>query len=142
MSQPNTCLELLRRMVAIDSINQHISKRLFPEAELAEMLEAVAEGWSLHTRRLPVDDHGRYVLLVTYERDANAPWLLFESHLDTVGIEGMTAEPFELHLIDGRLSGRGACDTKGSGAAMLWALREYAASGGRGAQCRHPLQHR
>ena len=128
MSQPNSCLELLRRMVAIDSINQQISKRLFPESELAEMLEAVAEGWSLRTRRMPVDDQGGYALLITHERDPRAPWLLFESHLDTVGVEGMTIDPFELRNVDGRLTGRGACDTKGSGAAMLWALHHYAAS--------------
>ncbi|MDI1319582.1 MAG: M20/M25/M40 family metallo-hydrolase, partial [bacterium] len=30
-----------------------------------------------------------------------------------------------------RLHGRGACDTKGSGAAMLWALRDYAQQAGR-----------
>ena len=57
---------------------------------------------------------------------AEAPWLLFESHLDTVSVEGMTVDPFAGAIRDGRLYGRGACDTKGTGAAMLWALQEYA----------------
>jgi len=53
------------------------------------------------------------------------PWLLFESHLDTVAVDGMTIEPFAAERRDGRLWGRGACDTKGTGAAMLWALQRY-----------------
>jgi acetylornithine deacetylase len=42
----------------------------------------------------------------------------------------MTVEPFRAAMADGRITGRGACDTKGTGAAMLWALREYAADKG------------
>jgi acetylornithine deacetylase len=36
----------------------------------------------------------------------------------------MTIDPFGGEIRDGRLWGRGACDTKGPMAAMLWALRE------------------
>ncbi|NIL96607.1 MAG: M20/M25/M40 family metallo-hydrolase [Planctomycetales bacterium] len=39
----------------------------------------------------------------------------------------MTIEPFEGKVADGRIFGRGACDTKGTGAAMLWALKEAVA---------------
>ena len=62
--------------------------------------------------------------------DRQAPWLLFESHLDTVSVEGMTVDPFQGRILDGRLYGRGACDTKGTGAAMLWALFRYRQRGG------------
>lgn len=48
--------------------------------------------------------------------------LLIESHLDTQGIHGMTVPPFDAELRDGRVYGRGACDTKGPMAAALWAL--------------------
>ena len=71
-------------------------------------------------------------LLVTHEVVPDAPWLMFESHIDTVSIEGMTIEPLAAEVRDGRIWGRGACDTKGTGAAMLWALREYAESGTQG----------
>ena len=47
--------------------------------------------------------------------------------MDTVTTAGMTIDPFGGQIKDGRLYGRGACDTKGTGAAMLWALKEYAA---------------
>tara|TARA_R110002096_G_scaffold26518_23_gene81842 strand:+ start:1477 stop:2595 length:1119 start_codon:yes stop_codon:yes gene_type:complete len=50
--------------------------------------------------------------------------LLFGPHLDTVGIAGMTIDPFGAKFRDGKIWGRGASDTKGSMAAMLWALHE------------------
>lgn len=50
--------------------------------------------------------------------------LLLAPHLDTVSISGMTIDPFGGELRDGRIYGRGASDTKGTMAAMLWALRE------------------
>lgn len=49
--------------------------------------------------------------------------ILFAPHLDTVTVEGMTVDPFLGKSLDGRLYGRGTSDTKGSMAAMLWALR-------------------
>ena len=43
-------------------------------------------------------------------------------HTDTVSVAGMVIDPFGGEVRDGRLFGRGACDTKGSAAAMLAAL--------------------
>jgi acetylornithine deacetylase len=43
----------------------------------------------------------------------------------------MVVPPLTLTESDGRLFGRGACDTKGSGAAMLWALQTWTATPGR-----------
>jgi acetylornithine deacetylase/succinyl-diaminopimelate desuccinylase-like protein len=55
---------------------------------------------------------------------ARKPRLLFGPHLDTVSVGGMTIEPFGGEIRDGCLWGRGASDTKGSMAAMLWAIYE------------------
>ncbi|MBW4080156.1 M20 family metallopeptidase [Paenibacillus sp. S150] len=57
---------------------------------------------------LPGRDGGRYLLL--------------EAHMDTVQVDGMTIPPFEGTVRDGRMYGRGACDTKASLAAMLVAV--------------------
>jgi acetylornithine deacetylase/succinyl-diaminopimelate desuccinylase-like protein len=46
----------------------------------------------------------------------------FAPHTDTVSVAGMSIDPFAGEIRDGRLYGRGACDTKGSLAAMLAAL--------------------
>lgn len=55
------------------------------------------------------------------------PRFVFGPHLDTVGVGGMTIDPFGAELRDGKIWGRGACDTKGPMAAMLWALWELRA---------------
>ena len=48
--------------------------------------------------------------------------LALAPHTDTVSVAGMTIDPFAAEIRAGRLYGRGACDTKGSLAAMLACL--------------------
>ncbi len=124
--QPISCEKLLQAMVAYDTVNSSISGTPDAERPLALYIEAQAENLGLETHRLPVGGAG-FNLLVTRRISDRAPWLLFESHLDTVSTEGMSIDPFAGDIRDGKLYGRGACDTKGSGAAMLWALKDYAA---------------
>lgn len=124
-TQPESCVQLLQAMVGIDTVNHHISGRAAPERPLGIYLESLAAALGLQTRRLAIDDES-FNLLVTCTSNATAPWLLFESHLDTVSTEGMTIEPFAARISDGRIHGRGAADTKGTGAAMFWALRGLA----------------
>lgn len=122
---PASVETLLGRMVAFDTVNAAVSGRVFPEAPLTAYLESLAQTWGFETRRLPVPGGGEN-LYVLHRVTADRPWLMFESHLDTVSIEGMTIPPLAGEIRDGRLWARGACDTKGTGAAMLWALRRYA----------------
>jgi acetylornithine deacetylase len=122
---PQTCEELLAQMVSFNTVNPEFSGPHGGEARLAEHLEVLAKHWGLDTRRCAVPG-GSFNLLVTTPAIPGAEWLLLESHLDTVSIEGMTVPPLELTVAGTRLQGRGACDTKGSGAAMLWALKDEA----------------
>lgn len=130
MRAPETLVELLAQMVSFDTVSYHFGGRPESEAALAEHLESLARGWGLQTRRCPVPE-GNFNLLVTCETVPGGEWLLGESHMDTVAVAGMTVAPFDAKVEGGRLYGRGACDTKGSGAAMLWALREFARGGTR-----------
>lgn len=52
--------------------------------------------------------------------------IAFGPHTDTVSVANMTIDPFKPAVKDGRMYGRGACDTKGSCAAMLWAFKRAA----------------
>ena len=65
----------------------------------------------------------------------NKPVVVLAPHTDTVGVGGMVVEPFGGDVRGGRLWGRGACDTKGTMAAMLWALKELGADGIAGLGC-------
>lgn len=124
---PRSCEELLAQMISFNTVNPSFGGPAGGEAALAARLESLAAPWGLKTRRCPVGDHG-FNLLVSAEVAPDAEWLLFESHLDTVSVAGMTVPPFKMTVAGDRLHGRGTCDTKGSGAAMLWALKDYAAS--------------
>src|ERR1043166_1026236 len=50
----------------------------------------------------------------------------FGPHTDTVSVANMTIDPFKPVVRGGRMYGRGACDTKGSCAVMLWAFARAA----------------
>lgn len=118
--------DLLERMLAVDSVNRHISGRERAEAALVGLLEGLAADLGLTSRRLPVPGEADDLLVTTREARAGVPWLLFECHLDTVGVEAMTVPPFAGTRSPGRVHGRGACDAKGAGAAMLAALAGHA----------------
>ncbi|MCH2117533.1 MAG: M20 family metallopeptidase [Pirellulales bacterium] len=135
LAAPGSLVELLQQMISFDTVNRVNEGVPFVEGELAAHLEALAEGWGLQTARLPIAQNGSldqagFNLLVTHEVDQKFPWLLFDSHLDTVTVEGMTIDPFGALVEDGKIYGRGACDTKGTGACMLWALKSAVEAGG------------
>jgi acetylornithine deacetylase len=50
--------------------------------------------------------------------------LLLDAHMDTVPAEGMAVEPFSGEVRDGKVFGRGACDDKGTLAAIVLALKD------------------
>lgn len=122
----SNCESLLAAMVGFDTVNSYITGQPDPELELAKYLESKAQTMGFETKRFPVSGAG-FNLMVSNTVAEEAPWLLFESHLDTVSLEGMIIDPLGARIEGGRMYGRGACDTKASGAAMLWALKCYAA---------------
>jgi acetylornithine deacetylase len=115
------CVRLLRDLVAIDSVNPSLVPGAAGEAAIAA---AIAE----HLRAIGLDVHvqeaapGRPNVVGVLEGDRAGPALMFCGHVDTVGVEGMTA-PFDPIERDGRLYGRGAQDMKGGVAAMIDAVR-------------------
>ncbi len=68
--------------------------------------------------------------LVAHARVADAgDTLLVASHLDTVPVDGMEIPPFDPRVADGRVFGRGSCDTKGGMAALVAALERVLVQG-------------
>lgn len=122
---PETVIELLQAMVRVGTVNGALTGKPAAEAELVELLAKFAGQWMLEVELLPVQGHADQLLLTLRAGD-DRPWVLFDSHLDTVAVDHMTIEPFGAEVRDGKVWGRGTCDTKGTGAAMLWAMRNYA----------------
>ncbi len=114
---------LLADLVAIPSVNPMGSGSEgagYFEKEIAGFLQA-------YLRKAAIDaelyDVAPLRPNVTAFVDAGAKeTLLLEAHLDTVHADGMTFDPFKPVVKDGKLYGRGSCDTKGSIAAFLHAV--------------------
>src|SRR4028118_2062538 len=58
-------------------------------------------------------------------------WAAVDTHLDTVGVEQMTGDPFSGLIEGGRVHGRGAVDTKATLGVVLALLEGMHRSGGR-----------
>ncbi|MHB9028098.1 MAG: M20 family metallopeptidase [Candidatus Latescibacterota bacterium] len=54
---------------------------------------------------------------------------LFNGHMDTKPVEGMTVDPFGGEIREGRMSGRGTCDMKGGIAGVLCAYKALVRAG-------------
>jgi len=121
---------LLRELVSIPSMNPYRRPNLPPgygEAALAAHVAAFLRDAGLSVGLQEIAP-GRPNVLARLDGPPAAAPLLFVAHLDTVPVEGMTIAPFEGAVREGRLYGRGACDNKGSLAAMLAALQRVAAA--------------
>lgn len=118
-------VKLLADLIALPSVNPAFAPAGHPdagEARVAAFLEGRARTLGLECECTPVLP-GRSNLLVRLSpKQPPRQRLLLAPHLDTVGGSEMPGTLFTPVLKDDRLYGRGACDTKGSVAAMFSAL--------------------
>ena len=120
-------VELLQQLVRIPSVNPDnpAGTSRTGEAELAGFLKGWLEELGA-TVTLEEIKPERPNLIARFAPRDERPRILLGPHLDTVGVGSMTIDPFGGETRDGKLWGRGASDTKGPMAAMLWALKENA----------------
>jgi acetylornithine deacetylase len=118
---------LTRTLVAIDSRNPSLVAGGPGERACALALAETLTQWGF---RVELQDAGaaRPNVVARIGR-AGGRTLLFNGHLDTVGVEGMTHEPWDAAMRNGRLYGRGATDMKGGVAAMCAAALRAADAG-------------
>jgi acetylornithine deacetylase len=121
-------IQLLRDLVAINSVNPTLVPGAPGEAEIADAVASMMRRIGLD---VTVEDAGggRPNVVGVLEGRVKGPSLMFCGHTDTVGVAGM-ADPFTPIERDGRLFGRGAQDMKGGVAAMIDAARVVAERGG------------
>ncbi|HEY3897993.1 MAG TPA: M20 family metallopeptidase [Chthoniobacter sp.] len=119
--------EILAGLIRINSVNSSYDggpgereiatwvRRFFEQRGIEVWEQEVFPGRPNVIARLPGRDSSRRVIL--------------EAHTDTVSVKGMTIPPFEPRVENGKMYGRGSCDTKAGLAAMMHAVASLHAEG-------------
>ncbi len=115
-------LELLQSLIRIPSINPSLVEGGCGELEIAEYVARLFTRMGLEVH---VQDLGpnRANVVGVLKGSGGGKSLMLNGHLDTVGIEGVTMDPFDPVYSDGKVYGRGSHDMKGGLAAMIMAVR-------------------
>lgn len=132
MASHPASVRLLQDLIALPSVNPafHGDPGLHGEHRVAEHLGSIARRRGLETETQPVVP-GRSNLIVRLRPSgAVRRRVMLAPHLDTVG-DPSYAEQLRPGIRDGKVFGRGACDTKGSVAAFFQALLNLGAGGRR-----------
>jgi len=129
-------VKLLQELIALPSVNPAFlpeGDRHGGEERVAQHLAALAQRAGLEVTLKPVVP-GRpnlFVRLAPAGPSRPRQRIVLAPHMDTVGGEEIPGTLFRPRIQNGRLHGRGACDTKGSVAAMFQAVLELARKGQR-----------
>jgi acetylornithine deacetylase len=110
-------IDTLADLVRINSVNPSYEGGV-PELALANYVERFFQQRGIEVWRQWVYPERPNILARVQGRNPHRRVVL-EAHLDTVSVRGMTIDPWEPNIVDGKLFGRGACDTKGGLAAMM-----------------------
>jgi acetylornithine deacetylase len=120
-------IALARALIQIDSRNPTLAPDSAGEGECARSLASVLDDWGFAVE-LSETPPGR-PNVVARLGPADTPALMLNGHLDVVGVDGMTHEPFAAEVRGNRIYGRGSADMKGGLAAICAAALEGVGSG-------------
>lgn len=124
--------ERVSELVKIPSVNPLHAGPLSgdgAERELSDWLANHTEALGADVVVDPVEDD-RCNVYARFEGSSDRA-VTIDVHLDTVGVEHMTDDPFDGRVEDGRVYGRGSVDTKATFAVVLQVLEELRAAGQR-----------
>ena len=118
-------IQTLRELIQINSVNPAYESGA-PEAGIASYIRRFFTDRGIKVCEQIVFPERPNVLARVPGRDPSRRVVL-EAHMDTAGITGMDRPAFEARIGNGRVYGRGACDTKAGLAAMMHAVARVAA---------------
>lgn len=107
---------LTQALTRIDSRNPTLAPGAPGEGPIASALANRLEGWGFDVAL--VDSASGRPNLVARIGPPDTKALMFAGHLDTVGVEGMSHQPFAADIEGDRLYGRGSADMKSGISAM------------------------
>lgn len=107
---------LARALIGVDSRNPSLVPGAPGEGEAARRLAGVLDAWGFRVELHDAAPHRPNVVARVGAPGRRA--LMFNGHLDVVGVEGMRHAPFDADERGGRLYGRGSADMKAGIAAM------------------------
>ena len=110
---------LTRALVAIDSRNPLLVPGAPGESEAAGFLASVLREWGFSVELSDAAPNRPNVIARIGRTGSKS--LMFNGHLDVVGVEGMSHSPFDPAIRDGKIFGRGSADMKAGIAAMCTA---------------------
>lgn len=113
--------KLLSDLVSVNSINPDLVPGGAGEWAIAQFIANWMEKAGLEVQ-LPEPVPGRPNVVAIARGTGGGRSLMLNGHMDTVGVEGMT-DPYQPHIKDGRLYGRGAYDMKAGLAACMLAAQ-------------------
>ncbi len=111
----------LRTLVGINSINPDLVPGAPGEGDIARFIAAELSDMGVEPDLTEIAPR-RFNVTAKLTSTGTGNSLLFNAHMDTVGIDGM-ADPFSAREDNGRIYGRGAVDMKGGIAAILGAVK-------------------
>ena len=120
--------KLTQELIQINSINPSLTPDGMGEAEIGTYVAEKLKELGLDVTTSEIAP-GRVNVVGVLKGSGGGKSLLLNAHLDTVGVEGMTINPFGGELREGRVYGRGAQDMKGSLAAMITAAKAIVDAG-------------
>ncbi len=124
----DSTIQLLRDLIAIDSVNPSLQAGAKGEGEIARAIGQLLQAGGLDVEIQEVSP-GRMNVIGILDGKQKGKALMFCGHMDTVGVSGYTS-PFDPEMKDGRIYGRGSQDMKGGLAAMIAAALKISRDGG------------
>lgn len=122
-------VELLKGLVAIDSVNPSMSPSHKGEGEIGKHVARLLQAAGLDVELQQVTE-GRNNVIGRLRRGNGEKRLLVLAHMDTVGVDTMTIPPFDPAVVGDRLYGRGSSDTKAGLAAAIATAEDLAVERG------------
>lgn len=124
-------LELLAQLIRINSVNPSLQPGAAGEAEIARFVRGWLQRNGFESYWLE-STPGRPSVVGVAKGSGGGKSLMFNGHLDTVGLLPFQGDPLEPRIENGRIYGRGSYDMKSGVAAMLIAAKRAKATNLRG----------